>query len=96
MPFLRLRRSGSYIPGVDGLYQKDRGCAGGWTSFSRQDQRCLRGFKALTAFGLAVEIGDWDRFTCSRIGAYLGLVPTEHSSGVSRSLGSMAKTGNGP
>ena len=30
---------------------------------------------------LAVEIGDWHRFTGSTIGAYLGLVPTEHSSG---------------
>jgi transposase len=37
---------------------------------------CLRGVSTLTAFGLAVEIGDWHRFT----GAYLGLVPTEDSS----------------
>jgi len=35
----------------------------------------------LTAFGLAVEIGDWYRLTGSSIGAYLGLVPTESSSG---------------
>ena len=38
---------------------------------------CLRGVSTLTAFGLAVEIGDWHRFTGSTIGAYLGLVPTE-------------------
>ncbi|ELT45956.1 IS110 family transposase [Arthrobacter nitrophenolicus] len=56
--------------------------------------QCLRGISTLTAFGLAVEIGDWDRFTGSTIGAYLGLVPTEHSSGASRSLGSITKTGN--
>jgi transposase len=55
---------------------------------------CLRGISTLTAFGLAVEIGDWDRFTGSTIGAYLGLVPTEHSSGASRSQGSITKTGN--
>ena len=36
---------------------------------------CLRGISTLTAFGLAVEIGDWNRFTGSTIGAYLGLVP---------------------
>ena len=30
---------------------------------------------------LAVEIGDWQRFTGDTIGAYLGLVPTESSSG---------------
>jgi len=39
---------------------------------------------------LAVEVGDWHRFT----GAYLGLVPTEQSSGASRVQGSITKTGN--
>jgi transposase len=42
---------------------------------------CLRGVATLTAFGLAVEIGDWHRLTGRSIGAYLGLVPTESSSG---------------
>lgn len=56
---------------------------------------CLRGVSTLTAFGLAVEIGDWQRLTGRSIGAYLGLVPTEHSSGTSRSQGSITKTGNG-
>ena len=57
--------------------------------------QCLRGISTLTGFGLAVEIGDWHRFTGSTIGAFLGLVPTEHSSGQSRSQGSITKTGNG-
>jgi transposase len=56
---------------------------------------CLRGVSTLTAFGLAVEIGDWTRLSGRSIGAYLGLVPTESSSGGSRSLGSITKTGNG-
>lgn len=56
---------------------------------------CLRGVSTLTAFGLAVEIGDWQRLTGRSIGAYLGLVPTESSSGGSRVLGSITKTGNG-
>jgi transposase len=56
---------------------------------------CLRGVSTLTAFGLAVEIGDWHRLTGRSIGAYLGLVPTEHSSGTSRSQGAITKTGNG-
>jgi transposase len=43
---------------------------------------------------LAVEIGDWQRLTGRSIGAYLGLVPTESSSGASRSQGSITKTGN--
>ena len=55
---------------------------------------CLRGISTLTAFALAVEIGDWHRFTGSSIGAYLGLVPTEYSSGGSRSQGSITKAGN--
>ena len=56
---------------------------------------CLRGISTLTAFGLAVEIGDWHRLTGRSIGAYLGLVPTESSSGATRSQGGLTKTGNG-
>jgi len=41
---------------------------------------CLRGVATLTAFGLAVEIGDWDRLAGRSTGAYLGLVPSEYSS----------------
>lgn len=55
---------------------------------------CLRGIATLTGFALAVEIGDWERFTGATIAAYLGLVPSEHSSGGSRSLGPITKTGN--
>jgi transposase len=43
---------------------------------------------------LSVEIGDWTRFSGSSIGAYVGLVPTEYSSGVSRVQGSITKAGN--
>lgn len=55
---------------------------------------CLRGVSTLTAFGLAVEIGDWRRFTGASLGAFLGLVPTESSSGQQRSQGSITKAGN--
>jgi transposase len=55
---------------------------------------CLRGIATLTAFALAVEIGDWHRFTGNSIGSFVGLVPSEHSSGTSRSQGSITKTGN--
>jgi transposase len=55
---------------------------------------CLRGIGPLTGFALAVEITDWGRFTGSTIGAYLGLVPAEYSSGQSRQLGPITKTGN--
>lgn len=55
---------------------------------------CLRGVSTLTGFALAVEVGNWDRFTGATIGAFLGLVPSEHSSGQSRSQGAITKTGN--
>ncbi|MEX5300010.1 transposase [Kocuria sp. CPCC 205292] len=48
---------------------------------------CLRGISALAGFGLAVEIGDWHRFTGSTIGSFVGLVPSEHSSVATRSQG---------
>jgi transposase len=56
---------------------------------------CLRGIGTLTGFALAVEIGDWHRFTGNTIGSFVGLVPTEHSSGGTKSQGSITKTGNG-
>jgi len=55
---------------------------------------CLRGISTLTGFALAVEIGDWQRFTGNSIGSFVGLVPSEHSSGASRAQGSITKTGN--
>ena len=56
---------------------------------------CLRGISTLTGFALAVEIGDWHRFTGNTIGSFVGLVPSEYSSGASRVQGSVTKTGNG-
>lgn len=56
--------------------------------------KCLRGIEVTTAFGLAVEIGDWTRFTGSSIGSYLGLVPSEQSSGQSRHQGPITKAGS--
>jgi len=55
---------------------------------------CLRGVSTLTGFALAVEIGDWHRFTGNTIGSFVGLVPSEYSSGSSRAQGSITKTGN--
>jgi transposase len=55
---------------------------------------CLRGISTLTGFALAVEIGDWQRFTGNSIASFVGLVPSEYSSGASRSQGPITKTGN--
>lgn len=55
---------------------------------------CLRGVSTLTGFALAVEIGDWNRFTGNTIGSFVGLVPAEYSSGSTRAQGPITKTGN--
>jgi transposase len=55
---------------------------------------CLRGIATLTGLALTVEIGDWTRFTGASIGAFVGLVPSEHSSGTTRTQGPITKTGN--
>jgi transposase len=56
--------------------------------------RCLRGIDTLPAVGLAAEIGDFDRFPRpGRLMSYLGLVPSENSSGESRRQGPITKTG---
>ena len=52
-------------------------------------------WRAGLAFALAVEDGDWQRFTSRSIGSFVGLVRTEHSSGQSRSQEPITKTGNG-
>ena len=52
---------------------------------------CLRAVATVTGFALAVEIGDWHRFTGRSIGSFLGLVPSEQSSGSSRSQGPITK-----
>lgn len=57
--------------------------------------RCLRGVDTLTAVGLCSEIGDFERFAkAGQLMSYLGLVPSEHSSGESRRLGSITRAGS--
>jgi transposase len=57
--------------------------------------RCLRGIDTLTALGLVTEIGDFGRFrSAAELMSFLGLVPSEHSSGGQRRQGSITKVGN--
>ena len=57
--------------------------------------RCLRGVDTLTALALAAEIGDFNRFeSAEEFMAFVGLVPTERSSGDQRRQGSITKVGN--
>ena len=60
-----------------------------------QRLRCFRGVDDLTALTIAAELGDPRRFaTAPRLMAYVGLVPSEHSSGATRRQGGITKTGN--
>jgi transposase len=57
--------------------------------------RCLRGIDTLTAFALVAEIGDFCRFrSAQEFMAFVGLVPSEHSSGEQRRQGAITKVGN--
>lgn len=56
----------------------------------------LRGVNLLTATTIVAEIGDLRRFASApQLMAYLGVVPSEHSSGGTKSRGGITKTGNG-
>ena len=55
---------------------------------------CLRGVSTLTALALTVELGDWHRFRPQSLGPFLGLMPSEDSSGERRRQGAITKTGN--
>lgn len=57
--------------------------------------RCLRGIDTLTAVGLVAEIGDIGTFSHPKqLASYLGLVPSEQSSGTKRRQGSITKAGS--
>jgi transposase len=57
--------------------------------------RCFRGMDDLTALTIAAELGDARRFPTARgLMAYVGLIPSEHSSGTKRARGAITKTGN--
>ena len=57
--------------------------------------RTLRGIDTLSALGLAAEVGDFARFgRPEQLMSFLGLVPSEHSSGDQRRQGSITKSGS--
>ena len=57
--------------------------------------RCLRGIDTLTAVGLCAEINDFERFAHPKqLMSYVGLVPSENSSGQTRRQGAITKSGS--
>lgn len=57
--------------------------------------QAMRGVRLLVATGMIAELGGLTRFDHPRkLMSYLGLVPSEHSTGGNRKLGGITKTGN--
>jgi transposase len=81
---------------VQRLTEALRSCSGGWRFEPVVAAlQALRGVDFITAIGLVAEIGDLSRFEHPRkLMGYLGLVPSEHSSGERTHRGSITKTGN--
>jgi transposase len=57
--------------------------------------QAMRGVSLIVASALVAEVGDFTRFDNPRqLMAYLGLVPSEHSSGAKRRQGGITKAGS--
>ncbi|MCZ6794148.1 MAG: IS110 family transposase, partial [Planctomycetota bacterium] len=57
--------------------------------------QALRGVSLIAAATIAAELGDLSRFeSAGQLMSYVGLVPSEHSSGQSRRQGRITRTGN--
>lgn len=57
--------------------------------------RCMRGVDTLTAVGLLAEVGDFTSFSHPKqLASFLGLVPSESSTGERRRQGSITKAGS--
>jgi transposase len=67
-----------------------------WSLFPLVQNLCaLRGLDMIAAAGLAAAIGDPSRFaTAPHFMAYLGMVPSEHTSGPKRRIGAITKAGD--
>jgi transposase len=58
--------------------------------------QALRGVQWLVALTVVAELGDLTRFDNPRqLAAFVGLIPSEYSSGTSRRQGGITKAGNG-
>ena len=58
--------------------------------------RCFRGIDTVTAVGVQAELFDFRRFESpGKLAGYLGITPSEHSSGGKAKRGGITKTGNG-
>ena len=82
---------------VAGLEEQMHQALEGWTLHPVVEGLiALRGVDVVTAMTVLAELGDLTRFDSPReLMSFLGLVPSEHSSGQRRRQGAITKTGNG-
>lgn len=94
---------GDYLMAIEQLEERVRTLESGLTEATQRDPyrepvgwlRCFRGIDTVTAITLVAELHDFRRFRSAReLMAYLGLVPSEYSTGLSRHRGSITKAGN--
>ena len=71
-------------------------CASSWRLYPVvQAPQALRGVRWVVAITVVAELGDLTRFDNPRqLAAFVGLTPSEHSSGPKRRLGAITKAGN--
>lgn len=81
------------VQGLDRLLEQAAQASATWPVI--EALMALRGVNLLTAVTIVAEIGDLKRFAnAPQLMAYLGLVPSEHSSGATVRRGGITKTGN--
>lgn len=92
-----------YLMALEQLEERIRGLDAALLAAADQDPyrapvgalRCFRGIDTVTAVTVVAELHDFRRFQSPRaLMAYLGLVPSEHSSSEKRRQGSITKAGN--
>ena len=94
---------GDYLQAVEHLEERLRGLDAALATQAEKEPysapvgwlRCFRGFDTVNAMTVVAELYEAVRFGSPRqLMAYLGLVPSEHSSGGSRRQGGITKAGN--
>lgn len=94
---------GDYLQAVEHIEERVKGLDAALQQLAEQDPyrepvgwlRCFRGFDTVNAMTVVTELFDMARFGNPRqLMGYLGLVPSEHSSGSSRRQGGITKSGN--
>jgi transposase len=94
---------GDYLQAIEHLEERLRGLEDKLVALSEKAPyrepvgwlRCFRGIDTVTAMTLVTELHDFRRFESPRgLMAYLGLVPSENSTGEKHRRGAITKTGN--